>query len=125
MRIVDALGAGFHPEFTGRRNIYLNAALLGVPDENIPEIENDIIEFSELDYFIDRPIKTYSSGMFVRLAFSIATMVRPDILVIDEALSVGDMAFQKKMRATHESVQRAAKNNGVLQSFHVSCAGAL
>lgn len=90
------LGAGFHPDFTGRRNIYLNAALLGVPDEVIPEIENDIIEFSELDYFIDRPVKTYSSGMFVRLAFSIATMVRPDILVIDEALSVGDMAFQKK-----------------------------
>jgi lipopolysaccharide transport system ATP-binding protein len=90
------LGAGFHPEFTGRRNIYLNASLLGVPDENIAQLENDIIEFSELDYFIDRPVKTYSSGMFVRLAFSIATMVRPDILVIDEALSVGDMAFQKK-----------------------------
>lgn len=90
------LGAGFHPEFTGRRNIYLNAALLGVPDDNIAELENDIIEFSELDYFIDRPVKTYSSGMFVRLAFSIATMVRPDILVIDEALSVGDMAFQRK-----------------------------
>ncbi len=90
------LGAGFHPEFTGRRNIYLNASLLGVPDDNIPELEKDIIEFSELGYFIDRPVKTYSSGMFVRLAFSIATMVRPDILVIDEALSVGDMAFQKK-----------------------------
>lgn len=90
------LGAGFHPEFTGRRNIYLNASLLGVPDDNIAELENDIIEFSELDYFIDRPVKTYSSGMFVRLAFSIATMVRPDILVIDEALSVGDMAFQRK-----------------------------
>lgn len=90
------LGAGFHPEFTGRKNIYLNASLLGVPDDNIPELENDIIEFSELGYFIDRPVKTYSSGMFVRLAFSIATMVRPDILVIDEALSVGDMAFQKK-----------------------------
>ncbi|MFM1895632.1 MAG: hypothetical protein RLZZ385_706 [Pseudomonadota bacterium] len=90
------LGAGFHPEFTGRRNIYLNASLLGVPDDNIPELENDIIEFSELDYFIDRPVKTYSSGMYVRLAFSIATMVRPDVLVIDEALSVGDLAFQKK-----------------------------
>ena len=90
------LGAGFHPEFTGRKNIYLNAALLGVPDENIAEMERDIITFSELDYFIDRPVKTYSSGMYVRLAFSIATMVRPDILVIDEALSVGDMAFQKK-----------------------------
>tara|TARA_B110000240_G_scaffold34654_1_gene37696 strand:- start:1339 stop:2556 length:1218 start_codon:yes stop_codon:yes gene_type:complete len=90
------LGAGFHPEFTGRKNIYLNAALLGVPDDNIAEMERDIIAFSELDYFIDRPVKTYSSGMYVRLAFSIATMVRPDILIIDEALSVGDMAFQKK-----------------------------
>lgn len=90
------LGAGFHPEFTGRKNIFLNAALLGVPDDNIAELEKDIIAFSELDYFIDRPVKTYSSGMYVRLAFSIATMVRPDILVIDEALSVGDMAFQKK-----------------------------
>lgn len=90
------LGAGFHPEFTGRRNIYLNASLLGVPDDNIAELEQDIIAFSELDYFIDRPVKTYSSGMYVRLAFSIATMVRPDILVIDEALSVGDMAFQRK-----------------------------
>lgn len=90
------LGAGFHPEFTGRKNIYLNAALLGVPDDNIAEMERDIIAFSELDYFIDRPVKTYSSGMYVRLAFSIATMVQPDILVIDEALSVGDMAFQKK-----------------------------
>ena len=90
------LGAGFHPEFTGRRNIYLNASLLGVPDDNIAELERGIIEFSELGDFIDRPVKTYSSGMYVRLAFSIATMVRPDILVIDEALSVGDLAFQKK-----------------------------
>jgi lipopolysaccharide transport system ATP-binding protein len=90
------LGAGFHPDFSGRKNIYLNASLLGVPDDNIEALEKDIIEFSELDYFIDRPVKTYSSGMYVRLAFSIATMVRPDILIIDEALSVGDMAFQKK-----------------------------
>lgn len=90
------LGAGFHPEFSGRRNIHLNASLLGVPDDDIDALENDIIEFSELREFIDRPVKTYSSGMYVRLAFSIATMVRPDVLVIDEALSVGDIAFQKK-----------------------------
>ncbi len=90
------LGAGFHPEFSGRRNIYLNASLLGVPDDDIASLENEIIEFSELREFIDRPVKTYSSGMYVRLAFSIATMVKPDVLVIDEALSVGDIAFQKK-----------------------------
>ena len=90
------LGAGFHPEFSGRKNIHLNASLLGVPEQNIIELENDIIEFSELRDFIDRPVKTYSSGMYVRLAFSIATMVRPDILIIDEALSVGDLTFQKK-----------------------------
>ena len=90
------LGAGFHPEFTGRKNIYLNASLLGVPEDNIEDLERDIIEFSELEEFIDRPVKTYSSGMYVRLAFSVATMVRPDILIIDEALSVGDLTFQKK-----------------------------
>jgi len=90
------LGAGFHPEFSGRENIHLNASLLGVAEQNIIQLENDIIEFSELEQFIDRPVKTYSSGMYIRLAFSIATMVRPDILIIDEALSVGDLAFQKK-----------------------------
>ena len=90
------LGAGFHPEFRGRENIRLNASLLGVSEHNIIELENDIIEFSELRDFIDRPVKNYSSGMYVRLAFSIATMVRPDILIIDEALSVGDLTFQKK-----------------------------
>lgn len=90
------LGAGFHPEFSGRQNIYLNATLLGLSHEEIQSIEKDIIEFAELEEFIDRPVKTYSSGMYIRLAFSIATTVDPDILIIDEALSVGDQHFQKK-----------------------------
>jgi len=90
------LGAGFNPEFTGRQNVYLNAAILGVEDKVINERFSDIVEFAGIGNFVDQPVKTYSSGMFVRLAFSIAVNVDPDILVIDEALSVGDAFFQSK-----------------------------
>lgn len=90
------LGSGFHYEFTGRQNIWMNASLIGLGKSEIQKCEEEIIQFSELGDFIDRPIKTYSSGMVVRLAFSIATVVDPDILIIDEALSVGDQHFQKK-----------------------------
>lgn len=90
------LGAGFNPEFSGRENIFLNAALLGLTQEETSRHLDEIIEFSGLSEFIDQPVKTYSSGMYVRLAFAIATSVHPDILIIDEALSVGDGAFARK-----------------------------
>jgi len=90
------LGAGFHPELSGRENIYLNAMVLGLTEAEIRDREAEIIAFSELAEFIDRPVKTYSSGMYVRLAFSVATTVNPEVLIIDEALSVGDQHFQKK-----------------------------
>lgn len=90
------LGAGFHTEFTGRQNLWMNASLMGLGKDEIADREESIVEFSELGDFIDIPIKKYSSGMVIRLAFSIATSVDPDILIIDEALSVGDQHFQKK-----------------------------
>lgn len=90
------LGSGFHPEFSGRDNIYLNAALLGLSEKEVRERENAIIEFAGLADVIDRPVKTYSSGMYMRLGFSVATSVDPEILIVDEALSVGDQRFQQK-----------------------------
>ena len=90
------LGAGFHPDFSGRENIYFNASIFGLTRKEIDERLEDIIEFSELRDFIDNPVRTYSSGMYMRLAFSVAINVDADILLIDEILAVGDQHFQEK-----------------------------
>jgi ABC-type polysaccharide/polyol phosphate transport system ATPase subunit len=103
------LGTGFHPEFTGRDNAALNAAILGLTAVEVRQRLPAIIEFSELGSFIDRPVKTYSSGMYMRLAFSVAVNVDPDILVIDEALAVGDGHFQKKCIDRIREFQDAGK----------------
>lgn len=90
------LGAGFHPDFTGRENVYLNAAIHGLSERDVDDLFDDIIAFSELSEFIDMPVKTYSSGMQMRLAFAVASHVAADILLLDEVLAVGDEAFQRK-----------------------------
>lgn len=90
------LGAGFNPDFTGLENVYLNGVLLGLSQSQVDDRLDDILSFADIGNFIHQPVKTYSSGMFVRLAFSVATSVSPDILVIDEAMSVGDGAFARK-----------------------------
>jgi len=90
------LGAGFHPELTGRENIFLNSALLGYSRKQTNEHLDEIIEFANIGDFLEAPIRTYSTGMIARLGFSVATTVRPDILLIDEVLSVGDVSFQEK-----------------------------
>lgn len=90
------LGAGFNPEFSGRENVYLSATVMGLSKDEIDQRYDEIVAFSGIRDFIDQPVKTYSSGMYVRLAFSVATSVEPDILIIDEALSVGDGAFARQ-----------------------------
>jgi len=107
------LGAGFNPDFTGRENVYLNGSILGVERSEMDECFDDITAFADIGDFIDQPVKTYSSGMYVRLAFAVAINVKPDILIVDEALSVGDTAFQAKCFAKFKEFQE----NGVTILF--------
>ena len=103
------LGAGFHPDFTGRENIYFNASIFGLTAAEIDSRVQDIIDFSELGEFIEAPVRTYSSGMYMRLAFAVAINVDADILLIDEILAVGDQHFQDKCFAKLEELKKSDK----------------
>ncbi len=103
------LGAGFHQDFTGRENIYFNGSIYGLSKEEIENKMDSIIEFSELENFIDTPIRTYSSGMVIRLAFSIAVNIEADIYLFDEVLAVGDYHFQKKCLEKIEELKKRKK----------------
>jgi ABC-type polysaccharide/polyol phosphate transport system ATPase subunit len=110
------LGAGFHPEFTGRENVFMNGAIMGFSQKEVEERFEEIAAFAEIGDFLDQPVKTYSSGMFVRLAFATAVSVDPDILLIDEALSVGDMYFQH--RCMHKMRQFQERGKTILFVSH-------
>ena len=103
------VGTGFHPELTGRENIYLNGSLLGMRRTEIVARFDEIVAFSEIDQFLDTPVKRYSSGMYVRLAFAVAAHLEPEILFIDEVLAVGDLAFQKKCLGKMQEVSESGR----------------
>ena len=100
------VGTGFHPELTGRENIYLNGAILGMSRAEIRRKFDEIVAFAEIEKFLDTPVKRYSSGMYVRLAFAVAAHLEPEILVVDEVLAVGDAEFQKKCLGKMDEVSR-------------------
>ena len=103
------VGTGFHPELTGRENIYLNGAILGMTQREIKRKFDEIVAFAEVEQFLDTPVKRYSSGMYVRLAFSVAAHLEPEILIVDEVLAVGDAAFQKKCLGKMRDVASAGQ----------------
>ncbi len=103
------VGTGFHPELTGRENIQLNAAILGMKREELADKFDEIVAFAEVEKFIDTPVKHYSSGMYLRLAFAVAAHLEPEILIVDEVLAVGDAAFQKKCLGKMEGVAKEGR----------------
>ncbi|MDO8682157.1 MAG: ABC transporter ATP-binding protein [Armatimonadota bacterium] len=123
------LGAGFHPEMTGMENIYLNGTILGLRTKEIRERIDDILAFSELDKFIDAPLKSYSNGMVLRLGFAVAVQVDPDVLLLDEVIAVGDEAFQEKCYLKIEELQKAGKTiifvSHDLQAVHKAASRAI
>lgn len=124
VRALLEVGTGFHPELTGRENVYLNGAILGMKRAEISRKFDEIVEFAEIQQFLDTPVKRYSSGMYTRLAFSIAAHLEPEILIVDEVLAVGDAAFQQKCLGKMNAVAREGRtvlfvshNMGVVQTL--------
>ena len=123
------VGTGFHPELTGRENIFLNGAILGMTKKEIRSKFDEIVDFSEIEKFLDTPVKRYSSGMYVRLAFAVAAHLEPEILLVDEVLAVGDASFQKKCLGKMEDVSTkegrtvlfVSHNMGAIQSLCKRC----
>ncbi len=114
------VGTGFHPELTGRENIFLNGAILGMRKQEIKNRFDEIVEFSEIGRYIDTPVKKYSSGMFVRLAFAVAAHLEPDILIIDEVLAVGDASFQSKCLGKMEDISKNYGRTVLFVSHNIS-----
>lgn len=114
------VGTGFHPELTGRENIFLNAAILGMTRHEIAKKFDQIVEFSGVEKFIDTPVKRYSSGMYVRLAFAVAAHIEPDILIVDEVLAVGDSEFQKKSLGKMEEITKKSGRTILFVSHNMS-----
>src|SRR5206468_1656010 len=103
------VGTGFHPELTGRENIFLNGAVLGMSHAEINRKFDEIVAFAEVERFLDTPVKRYSSGMYVRLAFAVAAHLEPEILIVDEVLAVGDTEFQRKCLGKMQDVSRSGR----------------
>jgi lipopolysaccharide transport system ATP-binding protein len=114
------VGTGFHPELTGRENIFLNGAILGMTQQEIREKFDEIVGFAEVEKFLDTPVKHYSSGMYVRLAFAVAAHLEPDVLVVDEVLAVGDAEFQKKCLGKMDEVSRRKGRTVLLVSHNMA-----
>lgn len=114
------VGTGFHPELTGRENIYLNGAILGMRKEEIHQKFDEIVDFSEVEKFLDTPVKRYSSGMYVRLAFAVAAYLEPEILIVDEVLAVGDAQFQKKCLQKMDSFSEGGEKTVLFVSHNLT-----
>ena len=119
------VGTGFHPDLTGRENVYLNGAVLGIKKSDIDRRFDEIVAFAEVERFLDTPVKRYSSGMYMRLAFAVAAPMEPEILLVDEVLAVGDAAFQRKCLGKMEGIAKESQRAILFVSHNMMAVKAL